>query len=407
MGSYIVSSSNSQTNRRSIFALLALAISAFGIGTTEFISVGLLPSIASDLHVSVTTAGLTVSLYALGVAFGAPILTSLTASMSRKTLLMWIMIVFIIGNSIAAMATSFGMLLVARVISAFSHGVFMSIGSTIAADLVSEDRRASAIAIMFTGLTVATVTGVPMGTFIGQQFGWRASFMIIVAIGIVALVANSILIPSNLRKGASASFRDQLKIVTNGRLLLVFIITALGYGGTFVTFTYLSPLLQEVTGFKAGTVTIILLVYGIAIAIGNIIGGKLSNRNPIRSLFYMFFIQAIVLLVLTFTAPFKVAGLITIILMGLFAFMNVPGLQVYVVILAERFVPNAVDVASAINIAAFNAGIALGAYLGGVVTDSLGLIHTAWVGAIMVVGAVVLTAWSMRLEKQDQETATR
>ncbi|MDM5157175.1 MFS transporter [Bacillus sp. DX1.1] len=407
MGSYIVSSSNSQTDRRSILALLALAISAFGIGTTEFISVGLLPSIASDLHVSVTTAGLTVSLYALGVAFGAPVLTSLTASMSRKTLLMWIMIVFIIGNSIAAMATSFGVLLVARVISAFSHGVFMSIGSTIAADLVPEDRRASAIAIMFTGLTVATVTGVPIGTFIGQQFGWRASFMVIVAIGIVALVANSILIPSNLRKGASASFRDQLKIVTNGRLLLVFIITALGYGGTFVTFTYLSPLLQEVTGFKAGTVTIILLVYGIAIAIGNIIGGKLSNRNPIRSLFFMFFIQAIVLFVLTFTAPFKVAGLITIILMGLFAFMNVPGLQVYVVILAERFVPSAVDVASAINIAAFNAGIALGAYLGGVVTDSLGLIHTAWVGAIMVVGAVVLSAWSMRLEKKDQETATR
>lgn len=400
MGSYIVSSSNSQTDRRSILALLALAISAFGIGTTEFISVGLLPSIASDLHVSVTTAGLTVSLYALGVAFGAPVLTSLTASMSRKTLLMWIMIVFIIGNSIAAMATSFGVLLVARVISAFSHGVFMSIGSTIAADLVPEDRRASAIAIMFTGLTVATVTGVPIGTFIGQQFGWRASFMVIVAIGIVALVANSILIPSNLRKGASASFRDQLKIVTNGRLLLVFIITALGYGGTFVTFTYLSPLLQEVTGFKAGTVTIILLVYGIAIAIGNIIGGKLSNRNPIRSLFFMFFIQAIVLFVLTFTAPFKVAGLITIILMGLFAFMNVPGLQVYVVILAERFVPSAVDVASAINIAAFNAGIALGAYLGGVVTDSLGLIHTAWVGAIMVVGAVVLSAWSMRLEKK-------
>ncbi|XLP21469.1 MFS transporter [Bacillus toyonensis] len=385
-----------------MFALLALAISAFGIGTTEFISVGLLPSISKDLNVSVTTAGLTVSLYALGAAVGAPVLTALTASMSRKTLLMWIMVIFIIGNGIAAVATSFTVLIIARIVAAFAHGVFMSIGSTIAAAIVPENKRASAIAIMFTGLTVATITGVPIGTFIGQEFGWRASFMVIVVIGIIAFIANSILVPSNLKNRVPVSFRDQFKLIKNGRLLLVFIITALGYGGTFVTFTYLSPLLREVTGFEASTVTIILLVYGIAIAIGNMVGGKLSNYNPIRALFYMFLIQAIILFVLTFTAPFKVAGLITIIFMGLFAFMNVPGLQVYVVILAERFVPSAVDVASAINIAAFNGGIALGSYIGGLVTNSLGLIHTAWVGGLMVVGAVILTAWSMTLEKRDQ-----
>lgn len=402
MSSYTVPSSEVQTNRRSMFALLALAISAFGIGTTEFISVGLLPSISKDLNVSVTTAGLTVSLYALGAAVGAPVLTALTASMSRKTLLMWIMVIFIIGNGIAAVATSFTILIIARIVSAFAHGVFMSIGSTIAAAIVPENKRASAIAIMFTGLTVATITGVPIGTFIGQQFGWRASFMAIVVIGIIAFIANSILVPSNLKNGVPVSFRDQFKLIKNGRLLLVFIITALGYGGTFVTFTYLSPLLQEVTGFEASTVTIILLVYGIAIAIGNMVGGKLSNHNPIRALFYMFFIQAIILFVLTFTAPFKVAGFITIIFMGLFAFMNVPGLQVYVVILAERFVPSAVDVASAINIAAFNGGIALGSYIGGFVTNSLGLIHTAWVGGLMVVAAVILTAWSMTLEKRDR-----
>ncbi|AAP11927.1 major facilitator family transporter [Bacillus cereus] len=402
MSSYTVPSSEAQTSRRSMFALLALAISAFGIGTTEFISVGLLPSISKDLNVSVTTAGLTVSLYALGAAVGAPVLTALTASMSRKTLLMWIMVIFIIGNGIAAVATSFTVLIIARIVSAFAHGVFMSIGSTIAAAIVPENKRASAIAIMFTGLTVATITGVPIGTFIGQQFGWRASFMAIVVIGIIAFIAHSILVPSNLKNGVPVSFRDQFKLIKNGRLLLVFIITALGYGGTFVTFTYLSPLLQEVTGFEASTVTIILLVYGIAIAIGNMVGGKLSNHNPIRALFYMFLIQAIILFVLTFTAPFKVAGLITIIFMGLFAFMNVPGLQVYVVILAERFVPSAVDVASAINIAAFNGGIALGSYIGGLVTNSLGLIHTAWVGGLMVVAAVILTAWSMTLEKRDQ-----
>jgi len=387
--------------KRSIFALLALAVSAFAIGTTEFISVGLLPLISEDLHIPVTTAGLTVSLYALGVTFGAPILTSLTSSMSRKTLLLLIMIVFIVGNSLAASSTSVGILLFARVISAFSHGVFMSIGSTIAANLVPENKRASAISIMFTGLTVATVTGVPLGTFIGQQFGWRAAFLAIILVGIIALIANSILVPSDLPKGARTTFKDQFKLLSNGRLLLLFIITALGYGGTFVVFTYLSPLLQHVTGFKEGVVAVILLVYGIAIAIGNVIGGKLANQNPLKALFYMFIVQAIILIVLTFTASFKTAGLITIIFMGLLAFMNVPGLQVHVVTLAEKFVPSAVDVASAINIAAFNAGIAIGSYVGGIITDSIGLIHTAWIGGLMVMGAVILTGWSRLLEKQD------
>ncbi|WP_256759419.1 MFS transporter [Cohnella sp. WQ 127256] len=388
--------------KRSTLALLALAISAFAIGTTEFISVGLLPLISEDLNISVTTAALTVTLYALGVTFGAPALTSLTSNIPRKTLLFWIMIVFIVGNSLAATASGVGILLTARIISALSHGVFMSIGSTIAADLVPENRRASAIAIMFSGLTVATVTGVPLGTVIGQHFGWRAAFIGIVVVGIIALIANMALIPSNLRRGTRTPLREQIKLVTNGRLLLAFSITAIGYGGTFVVFTYLSPLLHEITGFKESTVAIILLVYGIAIAIGNVIGGKAANRKPVSALFYMFIFQAIVLLILTFTIPFKVVGLLTIFFMGLLAFMNVPGLQVYVVILAERYAPKAVDVASAINIAAFNAGIAIGAYLGGVVTDSIGIIHTTWVGSLMVVGAVFLTGWARSLERKDE-----
>ena len=389
--------------KRSMFALLSLAISAFAIGTTEFVSVGLLPLISRDLDISLTTAGLTVSLYAVGVMFGAPILTSLTSRMPRKSLLLWIMVVFIVGNTVAAIATSVTVLLLARVITAFAHGVFMSIGSTIAADLVPENRRASAISIMFTGLTVATITGVPFGTFIGQQYGWRVAFIAIVIIGIIGFIATSILVPSDLQRGTRTTIRDQVKLVTNSRILLVLSITALGYGGTFVVFTYLSPLLQTVTGFKQGSITIILLVYGIAIAIGNMIGGKLSNKNPISSLFYMFIGQAIVLLILSFTAPFKITGLLTIILMGLFAFMNVPGLQVYVVMLAERFVPSAVDVASAMNIAAFNAGIAIGSYLGGVVADSIGLIHTAWVGAVMVMIAAILTGLIRMWERKDTE----
>jgi MFS transporter, DHA1 family, inner membrane transport protein len=382
-------------------ALLALAISAFGIGTTEFVPVGLLSSLADDLSISLTLAGLLISGYAMGVAIGAPVLTALTNKISRKTLLMLLMIVFIAGNVVAAVSTSFGLLLVARFITAFSHGVFFSIGSTIAADLVPENKRASAIAFMFTGLTVATVTGVPLGTFIGQAFGWRATFWAVALLGVIAIIASALLIPKNLKQAPPSKFSDNFKILTNGPLLLAFAITALGYGGTFVAFTYLAPILEDITGFAPGAVTIILIVYGLAVAIGNTIGGKAANKNPLKALFWMFLIQAIVLIILTFTAPFKVVGIVTIFFLGLFAFMNVPGLQIYVVKLAEKYVPSAVDIASALNIAAFNVGIAIGAFVGGLIVDSIGLIHTPWIGGIMVLGAVLLTIWSSSLEKRN------
>lgn len=384
-------------------SLLALAISAFGIGTTEFVPVGLLSTISEDLNISITLAGLLISGYAMGVAFGAPILTALTNKMSRKTLLMALMVIFIIGNSIAAVSTSFGLLLAARIITAFSHGVFFSIGSTIAADLVPEDRRASAIAFMFTGLTVATVTGVPLGTFIGQIFGWRATFWGVALLGVVGILASAVLIPNTIKDAPPSKFSDQVKILGNGPLLLAFAITALGYGGTFVAFTYLTPILQEITGFTPKVVSIILLVYGIAVAVGNAIGGKAADRNPLKALLWMFIVQAIILVILSFTAPFKVAGVVTIFLMGMFAFMNVPGLQVLVVRLAERYVPAAVNVASAMNIAAFNLGIAIGAFVGGVIVDSIGLIHTPWIGALMVFGAILLTIWSISIEKKENE----
>lgn len=380
-------------------ALLALAISAFGIGTTEFVIVGLLSTVAQDVNVTITLAGLLISVYALGVAVGAPIITALTSRIPRKTLLLLLMVFFTVGNSVAALSSSFSLLLIARFFTAFSHGVFFSIGSTIAADLVPENKRASAIAMMFTGLTVATVTGVPLGTFIGQMFGWRATFWGVALLGLIALICTALLVPNNLKKAKPASVKDQVKILTNGRLLLVYAITALGYGGTFVAFTYLSPILEEITGYQASAVSLILLVYGLAIAIGNTFGGKVANQHPIRALLWMFAVQAVILVVLSMTAPYQVAGTITIVLMGLLAFMNVPGLQLYVVQLAEKYEPGAVDVASAFNIAAFNLGIAIGAFVGGIVVDTIGLIHTPWIGGVMVLGAVVLTAISGKLEK--------
>ncbi|MFD2828870.1 MFS transporter [Corticicoccus populi] len=379
---------------------MALAVSAFGIGTTEFVPVGLLSSLADDLNISITLAGLLISGYAVGVAIGAPVLTALTNRINRKTLLIILMVVFIIGNSVAALSHSFELLLTARFITAFSHGVFFSIGATIAADLVPAHKRASAIAMMFTGLTVATVTGVPLGTFIGQAFGWRATFWSVALLGVIAIIASAFLIPKDLKQAPPSTLKDNLKILSNGPLMLSFLITALGYGGTFVAYTYLSPLLEDVMGYTPGAVSFILLVYGVAVAVGNTIGGKAANKNPIQALSKMFMIQAVILIILTFTAPVPFVGLATLIFLGLFMFMNVPGLQTYVVILAERHVPSAVAVSSALNIAAFNVGIAIGSSVGGLVVDSIGVIHTPWVGALMVFGAVLLSLWSAALENR-------
>lgn len=382
-------------------AIFALTIAAYAIGTTEFVIVGLLPTVADDLNITLPLAGLIVSVYALGVTFGAPILTALTGRIERKPLLLGLMALFILGNGAAALSPSYETLLAARVLSAFAHGVFFSVGATIAADLVPENRRASAIAMMFLGLTVAIVTGVPLGTFIGQTFGWRATFWAVSALGAVAFIGIAALLPGNLAKAPPARLIDQVRVLGSGRLLLAFAMTALGYGGTFVTFTFLAPILQQVTGFSEGSVSLILVLYGLAIAAGNLAGGKIANRDPVKALTILFAVQAAVLVLFSFTAISPVLALITLAALGFLSFANVPGLQLYVVQLAKQHRPGAVDVASALNIAAFNLGIAVGAWLGGLVVDSpLGLVATPWVGAILVGAAVLLTIWSGALDSR-------
>jgi multidrug resistance protein len=387
-------------------ALFALTIAAYAIGTTEFVIVGLLPTVATDLNITLPLAGLIVSVYALGVTFGAPILTAVTGRIERKPLLLGLMALFVIGNSMAAFSQGYSSLLAARVLSAFAHGVFFSVGSTIAADLVPENRRASAIAMMFMGLTVAIVTGVPLGTFIGQVFGWRATFAVVAGLGVVAFLAIATLLPSNLKRAAAASIGDQMRVLGSGRLLIVFAMTALGYGGTFVAFTFLASILQEITGFAASTVGLILVLYGVAIAIGNVAGGRLANRNPVRALTVLFIAQAIVLVLFSFTAALPWLAIPTLAALGFLSFANVPGLQIYVVQLARQVRPAAVDVASALNIAAFNLGIAAGAWIGGLVVESsLGLDATPWVGAILVAVALVLTVWSGALDRRSNADA--
>ncbi|WP_374074479.1 MFS transporter [Bdellovibrio bacteriovorus] len=383
-------------------ALFALTISAFAIGTTEFVIVGLLPTISNDLQVSLPSAGLLVSLYALGVAVGAPVLTALTSRFSRKNLLVGLMALFTVGNILAWLSPSYGALTVARILTGLAHGVFFSIGSTIAASLVAKEKAASAIAIMFTGLTVALVTGVPLGTFIGQHFGWRATFLAVSLLGAIAFFGSLFLIPKNIAQAAPAKLRAQVKVLKQPRLLLVYAMTALGYGGSFIAFTFLAPILQKITGYSESAVGLVLLVYGVSVAFGNIWGGKLADRlGPIKALQMIFLGLALVLFVFTFTASSSIASLVTILLWGAVAFGNVPGLQIYVVRQAERFAPEAVDVASGLNIASFNLGIAFGAWAGGLLVERFDLMTTPWVGSLIVLGAVGLTTLAGYLDRRD------
>lgn len=384
-------------------ALLALTISAFAIGTTEFVIVGLVPTIAEQLSISLPSAGLLVSIYALGVAVGAPVLTAITAKLPRKQLLIGLMVLFTAGNLLAWLSPNYETLVIARLLTGLAHGVFFSIGSTIATSLVPKEKAASAIAIMFGGLTVALVTGVPLGTFIGQHFGWRETFLAVSFIGVIALISSMILVPKNIPTRAVASLKDQLKVLTHPRLVIIYAITALGYGGVFTAFTFLAPMMQDLAGYSPAAVSWILLGYGVSVAIGNIWGGKLADRHgAVPALTFIFAALAVLLLVFQFTASSHIAALVTVLVMGIFAFGNVPGLQVYVVQKAEEFTPNAVDVASGLNIAAFNIGIAMGSVIGGQTVQSYGLHQTPWIGAVIVVGALLLIGVSGRLDKRSE-----
>ncbi|GKX57057.1 MFS transporter [Leminorella grimontii] len=381
-------------------ALLALTIGAFAIGTTEFVIVGLVPTIAEQLSISLPSAGLLVSIYALGVAVGAPVLTALTGRLPRKQLLLALMVLFTAGNLLAWLAPGYGVLVVARLLTGLAHGVFFSIGSTIATSLVPKEKAASAIAIMFGGLTVALVTGVPLGTFIGQHFGWRETFLAVSLLGVVSLIGSFILVPGNISGGAAASLRERMRVLTHPRLLIIYAITALGYGGVFTAFTFLAPMMQELAGFSPGSVSWILLGYGVSVAVGNVWGGKLADKHgAVTALKFIFAALALLLLILQFTVSVQYAALVTVLIMGVFAFGNVPGLQVYVVQKAEQYAPNAVDVASGLNIAAFNIGIAIGSVIGGQTVEHYGLSQTPWIGAAIVLAAFMLTGFSGRMDK--------
>jgi len=375
--------------------LLALAISAFAIGTTEFVIMGLLPDVARDLAVSIPSAGFLVTGYALGVAVGAPLLAVLTAKMPRKLALQLLMGVFIVGNVLCAVAPGYSMLMIARVVTSFAHGSFFGIGAVVAASLVPAEKRASAIALMFTGLTLANVLGVPFGTFIGQEFGWRATFWVVAVLGVASLVGVAALVPNKHDSGPS-NFGHELRVLREPQVWLALAMTVLGFGGVFVVFTYIAPILEQVSEFSPHGVTLVLVLFGVGLTIGNTIGGKLADRALMPSLMGILVALAIIMVVFTKTSHNQVLAAVTIFIWGIAAFATLPPLQTRVVEKAQH----APNLASTLNIGAFNLGNAGGAWLGGVVLqqghplDSL-----PWVAAVVAVVALGVTWYAARLDR--------
>jgi MFS transporter, DHA1 family, inner membrane transport protein len=366
--------------------LLALAIGAFGIGVTEFAPMGMLPVIAADLHVSIPSAGLLVSAYALGVLVGAPLMTLTTARLDRRNLLIALMAIFTLGNALSAAAGGYAWLMAARVVTAFNHGAFFGVGAVVAAGLVPPERRAGAVAAMFTGLTVATIGGVPLATWVGEAIGWRPAFAGIAAIGAVAMAALRLALPP-LPAPAGADLAAELRVLARGRVLAALALTVVGASAMFTVFTYIVPILRERTHAGTGTITALLMLYGVGLTIGNMIGGRLADRSIERTLIGSFALLAAVLVVFAAVMPWLPLAAAAILVWGIASFAIVPPLQMRVMAAAGE----APNLASAMNIGAFNLGNAIGAALGGgVIAAGLGLPAVALAGAAMAAAALAL-----------------
>jgi len=379
-------------------ALYALTVGAFGIGTTEFVIMGLLQQVAADLHVSIPVAGLLISGYALGVFVGAPVLTLLSARLPRKAVLVGLMIVFTLGNLACALAPDYATLMVARVLTSLAHGTFFGVGAVVATSLVPVERRASAISLMFAGLTVATLLGVPAGAWLGLQLGWRATFWAVAAIGVLAALAVALWVPGAVRGGEPSPWRQEVAVLARPQVLLALLMTVVGFAGVFAVFTYIQPLLVEITGFSQAAVSPVLLVFGGGMIVGNLLGGRLADRHPVPALLGTLAALAVVLASMGLALRSPTAMVVYAGLLGVTAFATVAPLQLRVL---EQARGSGQNLASSLNIAAFNLGNALGAWLGGVVVASrFGLPATPWVAATITVIGLGVALWSVRLERQ-------
>ena len=379
-------------------ALYALAAGAFGIGVTEFVIMGLLLEVSRDLGVSVAAAGMLISGYALGVVVGAPILTVFTATWNRKRVLIGLMVIFIIGNSACALAPSYDLLMAARILTALAHGTYFGVGSVFAASMVGKDKQASAIAIMFTGLTLANILGVPAGTWLGQQFSWRMTFWAVTLIGLAALAVLILLVPTDRSRAAQSGWRADLKAVSRASVLLGFLTTVLGFAGVFTLFTYIAPLLTQVSGFADTAVSPILLIFGGGLVAGHLLGGKLADIRLKTALIGSMAALALVLAIMSAAFGNQTAAVVLTGLLGVAGFATVPPLQSWVL---SKAVGAGESLASSLNIAAFNLGNALGAWAGGLaISRGPGLENLPLVAAGFPLLAIVVALASFAIERR-------
>jgi DHA1 family inner membrane transport protein len=385
-------------------ALYALTAGAFGIGVTEFVIMGLLLEVSADLGVSIPAAGLLISGYALGVVGGAPLLGAIAGRWSKKTLLMGLMVVFTIGNLACALAPDYWTLMAARVLTAFAHASFFGVGSVVATGLVPENRNASAIAVMFTGLTVATILGVPFGTWLGQAYGWRSTFWAVTLVGLVALAVISLLVPKDDRADAAAETSEgALAVLARPTVLLGLLAAVFSWIGVFAAFTYIAPILTRIGGFSEAAVSPILLVFGGGLLVGNLLGGSLADRRLVPTVLGTLAVLSAVILATGFAIHNQLAAVVSIGLFGAAAFATVAPLQMWVL---EKAAGAGQALASSFNIAAFNLGNATGAWLGGFVIDHGGGLEAVIpVAGVVPLAALAIVVAAQRVERRGERPA--
>jgi MFS transporter, DHA1 family, inner membrane transport protein len=379
--------------RRARLALLALAVGAFGIGTNEFVIMGLLPNVAGDVGVSIPTAGGLISGYALGVVIGAPLLTVAANRLPRKAALVLFMSWFAVGNLLSALAPSYGLLFAARVFAGLPHGAYFGVGSIVAASLVEPDRRARAMAKMFMGLTIANVVGVPLTTLLGQHLGWRAAFVLVTLIGAVAVGAVLLAVPHQGAPAAGGRLRAEFAAMRAPQLWLTVAISVFGFAGMFASFSYVTPMMTDLAGYSPGAVTFLLALFGLGLTVGNAVGARFADRNHGRTLWVAIALLVVVLLVFTFTAHSAVGAPITVFLVGATGIAVTSPLSLRVLEQA----PGAPTLALATVQSALNIANSLGAYLGGVVIAAgFGLAAPNWAGAISGLVGLALAGVAVR-----------
>jgi DHA1 family inner membrane transport protein len=377
--------------------LAALAVGAFGIGVTEFAPMGMLPGIAADLGVSIPSAGLLVSAYALGVLIGAPLMTLATAKVPRRYLLIGLMAIFTLGNLLSALATDYNTLMFARVVTSLNHGAFFGVGAIVAASLVPADKRAGAVATMFMGLTLATIGGVPLATWFGDTFGWRATFWGITAFGAATMAALWLALP-NVPAPKGDGMLAEIRVLGRGPVLAAMALTVVGSSAMFTVFTYIAPILRDATHASTPFITGMLMLFGIGLTLGNIWGGKAADRSVDRTLILSLAVLMVVLVAFSVLMRWPVSAAMAILIWGAASFALVPPLQMRVMEAAKE----APNLASAVNIGAFNLGNAIGAVLGGAaLTAGWGYPAIPLVGALMAaLGLVMIVTMSLRAKRR-------